>query len=56
MHTTSKSLKVTIGAIAIAAAALGLTACGGGSPAKKAALSLMPGSSSVQLEVGNALK
>jgi hypothetical protein len=30
MHTTSKSLKLTAGALAIALAVFGLTGCGGG--------------------------
>ena len=57
MNTTSKSLKVTVGALAIAAAALGLTACGGHGGGMKSRLDLMSpmaGSSSVQ--VGNAVK
>jgi hypothetical protein len=56
MHTTSKSLKATAGALAIALAILGLTACGGGSPAKKAALSPMPGTSISHSEVGDTVK
>jgi hypothetical protein len=55
MHTTSKSLRVTAGALAIALAILGLTACGGGA-AKKAALSPMPGTSISHSEVGNTVK
>ncbi|HXB88868.1 hypothetical protein [Mycobacterium sp.] len=55
MHITSKSLKVTAGALAIALAILGLTACGGGA-AKKDALSPMPGTSISHFEVGNTVK
>jgi hypothetical protein len=57
MHTTSTSLKVTAGALAIALAILGLTACGGGNRAKlQHMLSPMPGTSISHSEVGNTVK
>ncbi|MGB7145426.1 hypothetical protein [Mycobacterium sp.] len=58
MHTISKSLKVAAGALTIALAILGLTACGsGGNPAQKMQrLSLMPGTSISHSEVGDTVK
>ena len=59
MNTTSKSVKVTVGALAIGLAVLGLTACGGHGGAKQKSQELMGpmlGSSSVQFEVGNAVQ
>ena len=58
MHTTSKSLKVTAGALAIALAILGLTACGGskGKTPAPQGLSLMPGTSISHSEVGDTVK
>jgi hypothetical protein len=60
MHTTCKSLKVTVGALAIASAALGLTACGGHGRApvtsRDQLMGATPGSSSVHFEAGNAVK
>ena len=57
MHTTSTSLKVTAGALAIALAILGLTACGGGGRAKlQNRLSPMPGTSISHSEVGNTVQ
>jgi hypothetical protein len=55
MHTTSKSLKVTAGALAIALAILGLTACGGGGKLRRE-LSPMPGTSISHSEVGNTVQ
>ena len=57
MHTTSKPLKVTAGALAIALAILGLTACGsGGGLKQKQQLSPMPGTSISHSEVGSTLQ
>jgi hypothetical protein len=57
MHTTSKSLKVTAGALAIALAILGLTACGsGGGLKQRQQLSPMPGTSISHSEVGSTLQ
>ena len=57
MHITYKSLKLTTGALAVAFAVFGLTACGGhGAPTKQERLSLMPGTSSAQFEVGSTLQ
>jgi hypothetical protein len=56
MHTTSKSLKVTAGALAIALAILGLTACGGGGGKLRRTLSPMPGTSISHSEVGSTLQ
>jgi hypothetical protein len=55
MHTNSKSLKVTAGALAIAVAILGLTACGGGGKLRRE-LSPMPGTSISHSEVGNTVQ
>jgi hypothetical protein len=58
MNPMCKSLKVTVGALAIVSAALGLTACGGHGGGMRSRLELMspmPGSSSVQFDGGNAL-
>ena len=60
MHTTSKSLKVTAGALAIALAILGLTACGsrggsGGTTPQMMAPGAPSGSSSAQFEAGNTV-
>jgi hypothetical protein len=55
MHTTSKSLKVTAGALAIALAIVGLTACGGGGKLRRE-LSPMPGTSISHSEVGNTVQ
>jgi hypothetical protein len=55
MHSTSKSLKVTAGALAIALAILGLTACGGGGKLRRE-LSPMPGTSISHSEVGSTLQ
>ena len=56
MHTTSKSLKVTAGALAIALAILGLTACGGGGRKLQNRLSPMPGTSISHSEVGSTVQ
>ena len=59
MNTTYKSLKVTVGALAIVSAALGLTACGGhggGGQKSQELMGPMHGSSSVQFEAGHAVK
>ena len=56
MHTTSKSLKVTAGALAIALAILGLTACGGGGSKLRRTLSPMPGTSISYSEVGSTVQ
>jgi hypothetical protein len=58
MHITHKSLKLTAGALMVALAVLGLTGCGGGRTAKPTPerLSLMPGTSSAQFEVGSTLE
>jgi hypothetical protein len=57
MHTTSKSLKVTAGALAIALAILGLTACGSrGGMRQSEQLSPMPGTSISHSEVGSTLQ
>ena len=57
MNTTSTSLKVTAGALAIALAVLGLTACGsGGGMRKSEQLSPMPGTSISHSEVGSTLQ
>jgi hypothetical protein len=58
MHTTSKSLKVTAGTLAIASAVFGLTGCGsrggsGGTTAGMMAPGAPSGSSSAQFEAGN---
>jgi hypothetical protein len=60
MHTTSKSLRVTAGALAIGLAILGLTACGsrggsGGTTPQMMAPGAPSGSSSAQFEAGNTV-
>ena len=60
MHTTSKSLKVTAGAFAIALVILGLTGCGsrggsGGTTPGMMAPGAPSGSSSAQFEAGNTV-
>ncbi|MDT5310905.1 MAG: hypothetical protein QOE48_6632 [Mycobacterium sp.] len=61
MHTTSKSLKLTAGALLVALAVFGLTGCGsrGGSgtttPGMKAP-GAPSGSSSAQFEAGNTVR
>ena len=56
MHTTSKSLKVTAGALAIALAILGLTACGGGKGKTTTPAMMAPGTSISHSEVGSTLQ
>ena len=57
MHIIYKSLKLTAGALVVALAVFGLTGCGGGAakPTPER-LSLMPGTSSAQFEVGSTLQ
>jgi hypothetical protein len=60
MHTTSKSLKVTAGALAIALAILGLTGCGSRGGSRGTTSGMMApgapsGSSSAQFEASNTV-
>jgi hypothetical protein len=57
MHITYKSLKLTAGALAVALAVFGLTACGGHGGGKlKDVLSPMPGTSISHSGVGNTVQ
>ena len=57
MHTTSKSLKVAAGALAIASAVFGLTGCGsrGTTRPQMMAPGAISGSSSAQFDGGNTV-
>jgi hypothetical protein len=60
MHSTSTSLKLAAGALAVAFAVFGLTGCGsrGSTPVKEQVVGsgTMSGSSSAQFDVGHAVE
>ena len=57
MHSTSTSLKVAVGALAVASAVFGLTGCGKRAVERQVlGSSMMPGISSVQFDVGQTAK
>ncbi len=57
MHITSTSLKLAAGALAVAWAVFGLTGCGSrGGSGERQMFSPMPGSSSVQFDVGHTVE
>ncbi len=57
MHSTSTSLKLAVGALAVASAVFGLTGCGKRAVERQMlGSSMMPGSSSVQFDVGQTAK
>ena len=59
MHSTSTSLKLAVGALAVASAVFGLTGCGSrGAPAQKETLGsgTMSGSSSAQFDVSHTVE